>query len=114
MVGAVFDLLLPNLFSGETKPVCANDASTWCGQVWNVTHVSWLAESAGWLVAKPLHILGIVVVAIITRILLHRRIRRLTTPNCKCRMATILLPLRERAPHTLASIVSVPAPLVSG
>ena len=97
---------LPSLFSSETKPVCANDASTWCGQVWNVTHNGWLAASAGWLVAKPLHIAGIVLVAIITRILLHRLIRRLTTQNGKSRMATILRPLRERAPQTLASIVS--------
>lgn len=106
MVGAVLQVLLPSLFVSETKPVCANDASTWCGQVWNVTHNGWLAASAGWLVAKPLHIVVIVVVAIVTRIVLHRLIRRLTTQHGKGRISTILRPLRERSPQALASIVS--------
>lgn len=89
----------------DTKPVCANDASTWCGQVWSITHNSWLATSAGWLVAKPLHIIGIVVVAMVARFLMHRLIRRLTSGG-RSRMASLLRPLRERAPHTLATIVS--------
>jgi len=97
----VFEALL----SSDTKPICANDATTWCGQVWSVTHNSWLAVSAGWLVAKPLHIVGILLVAILARLLMHRLIRRLTTSRGG-RMATILKPLRERAPHTLGSLVS--------
>ncbi len=86
------------------KPTCANDASTWCGQVWNITHNSFLAESAGWLVAKPLNIIAIIVVAVIVRYLMQRLIRRLTTNNGK--MPTILRPLRERAPQTLAALIS--------
>lgn len=100
IVGAVFSglspILINGLFSSDTKPVCANDASTWCGQVWTVTHNAWLANSAAWLVAKPLHIIGIVVVAILARLMLHRLIRRLTSSNGKSRMATMLRPLRER------------------
>jgi small conductance mechanosensitive channel len=87
-----------------TKPSCANDATTWCGQVWNVTHNSWLAASAGWLVAKPLNIIAIVVVALLVRILLHRLIRRLT--SSRGGVPAILRPLRERAPQTLAALVS--------
>ena len=88
----------------DAKPPCANDTSTWCGQVWNVTHNSWLAESAAWLVAKPLNIVGVLVVAFVVRFLLHRLIRRLTTSNGK--VPAVLRPLRERAPQTLAALVS--------
>lgn len=93
--------LLPQL---NQRPTCADNADTWCAQVWNVTHNSWLAESAGWLVAKPLKIVAIVVVAALARWLLHRLIRRLTTSNGK--VPAILRPLRERAPQTLAALVS--------
>jgi moderate conductance mechanosensitive channel len=91
-------------FTTATKPVCADDASTWCGQVWNVTHNSWLATSAGWLVAKPLHIAGILVVAILALLLLHRLIRRLTTNKGK--FPKLLRPLRERAPQQLAVVIA--------
>jgi moderate conductance mechanosensitive channel len=103
----VFDglLLLPHgLLSSSDKPSCADDASTWCGQVWNITHNSWLADSAGWLLAKPLNIIGILLVAAVARLLLRRLIRRLTTTNGNG--PAILRPLRERAPQTLASLVS--------
>jgi small conductance mechanosensitive channel len=92
---------LPN---AAVKPPCADQADSWCAQVWNVTHNSWLAESAGWLVAKPLNIIGVIVVAVVVRLLLGRLIRRLTSP--KGGMPAILRPLRERAPQTLASLVS--------
>jgi moderate conductance mechanosensitive channel len=96
--------VFPEVFTASTKPICANDATTWCGQVWNITHNSWLAVSAGWLVAKPLHIIGILLVAVVARLVLHRLIRRLTTRKGK--FPTILRPLRERAPQMVASIVS--------
>jgi small conductance mechanosensitive channel len=101
-VGAVLQGLSNGLLT-DAKPICANDATTWCGQVWSVTHNSWLAVSAGWLVAKPLHIAGILVVAILARLLLHRLISRLTTNRSQGRLAGLLRPLREHAPHTLAS-----------
>jgi small conductance mechanosensitive channel len=106
MVAAVLLLsVIPGpLAELSQKPSCANDASTWCGQVWNLTHNSFLAASAGWLVAKPLNIVAVIVVAAVVRFLLHRLIRRLTTNKGK--VPTILRPLRERAPQTLASIVS--------
>ncbi|HEX5401577.1 MAG TPA: mechanosensitive ion channel family protein [Pseudonocardiaceae bacterium] len=92
------------MLNADVKPSCADDASTWCGQVWNVTHNSWLAESAGWLLAKPLNILAVVIVAVVVRLLMHRLIRRLTSGTGK--VPLILRPLRERAPQTLASLVS--------
>jgi moderate conductance mechanosensitive channel len=96
----VFEALL----SADTQPTCALDGDTWCGQVWNFTHNAWLANSAGWLLAKPLHIAGILIVAIVARLLLHRVIKRLTTN--KGRIPAMLRPLRERAPQSLASLVS--------
>lgn len=65
-------------FVTNSAPTCATDASSWCGQVWRVTHVNWLAQSANWLVAKPLQILLIVAVALIIRLIAHRMIDRLT------------------------------------
>jgi small conductance mechanosensitive channel len=65
-------------FVTNSAPACATDASSWCGQVWRVTHVNWLAQSANWLVAKPLQILLIVAVALILRLVAHRMIDRLT------------------------------------
>lgn len=92
------------LLNMADKPSCAADASTWCGQVWNITHNSWLAESASWLLAKPLNIIAILVLAFLARWLTHRLIKRLTTTNGK--VPAILRPLRERAPNTLATLVS--------
>jgi small conductance mechanosensitive channel len=102
----LLELVSQKLLNADIKPTCANDASTWCGQVWNVTHNSWLAESAGWLLAKPLNILAIVVVAVVVRVLLRRLIRRLTSGTGDGRVPLVLRPLRERAPQTLASLVS--------
>jgi small conductance mechanosensitive channel len=96
--------VLLGLLNMTDKPSCADDASTWCGQVWNITHNAWLATSASWLLAKPLSILGILVVAGLARYVAHRIIRRLTTTNG--RMPAILRPLRERAPLSLAALVS--------
>jgi small conductance mechanosensitive channel len=88
------------------KPTCADDAGTWCGQVWNVTHNAWLATSASWLIAKPLHILGIVVVAFLARLIAHHLIDRLTVGGDESHLPAILRPLRERAPQALAGLIS--------
>jgi small conductance mechanosensitive channel len=87
------------------QPDCAKDAGTWCGQVWNVTHNAWLAGSANWLVAKPLHIGGVLLVAIIVRLMAHRLTDRLTVSKETDgnRRPTILRPLRER--NSLAAFV---------
>jgi small conductance mechanosensitive channel len=94
-------LKLPSV---SAKPSCATDSSSWCGQVWNITHNAWLANSAAWLLAKPLNIIGVIIVAVLARFLLHRLIRRLTASNGSG--PAVLRPLRERAPQTLAGLVS--------
>ncbi|MFD2421392.1 mechanosensitive ion channel family protein [Amycolatopsis pigmentata] len=86
-------------------PTCINDQGSWCYQVFQVTHNEWLAASAGWLVAKPVKILLIVLVAALVRLLVRRLIDRVTAMphNGKTgrRLPTLLRPLRERAPGIL-------------
>lgn len=71
-----------------------------------LTHSGWLAESAGWLVAKPLTILLILVVAIIIRAIARRMIDRLTRSNGGTKIPALLRPLKERAPQALGTILS--------
>jgi small conductance mechanosensitive channel len=59
----------------DTPPTCAGDK--WCNYVEKLTGNAWLAQGADWLIAKPLAILGLVVVALVARWVLHRLIDRL-------------------------------------
>ncbi|GAB3581651.1 mechanosensitive ion channel [Amycolatopsis endophytica] len=91
-------------------PECINQAGTWCYQVFQITHNEWLAGSANWLIAKPLRIVLILIVAFVVRFLLHKLIERVTTMpradgNGK-KLPTILRPLRERAPDLLGPVVA--------
>lgn len=87
-------------------PDCVNEAGTWCQQVFSLTNNSWLAASADWLVAKPLRILLILVVAFVARFLIRRLIDRLTTlPGDDDKLPALLKPLRERAPEVLGPVV---------
>lgn len=79
--------------------------SGWCDTVYNLTKNEWLAASAGWIVAKPLTILLILVVAFIMRSLARRLIDRLTRASGG-KIPALLRPLRERAPQTLGTLVS--------
>lgn len=91
-------------FSNE-PPECIRDAGSWCQTVYNVTHNEWLAASADWLVAKPLAILLILLVAFLLRFLAKRLIDRLTRGSGD-KTPTLLRPLKERAPQALGVLVS--------
>jgi small-conductance mechanosensitive channel len=85
-------------------PQCIHDPGTWCYEVFQVTHNEWLAASGAWLVAKPLKILLIVLVAMLIRFLLRKLIDRLTSipnGNGRKKLSALLRPLRERAPDLL-------------
>jgi len=84
-------------------PQCINDIGSWCYQVYEVTHNDWLAASAGWLVAKPLKIILIIIVAFLVRWIVRKLIDRVTTiPHTNNRkLPALLRPLRERAPGLL-------------
>ena len=60
---------------------CVDDKATdtFCDRVYGWTGSKGLAESADWLLAKPVAILTIVVIAAVVRMLLHRVIKRLAT-----------------------------------
>ncbi|HEX8347196.1 MAG TPA: mechanosensitive ion channel family protein [Actinoplanes sp.] len=57
----------------------------------------WFATYSYVLVLKPLRIVGIVVIAMLIRYLLHRAIRGLATSTSRAAMPALLKPLRERA-----------------
>jgi small-conductance mechanosensitive channel len=57
--------------------VTDKDSSTLCDQVYDWFGYKWLAESADWLLAKPVAIVTILLIAVAVRFLLHRLIRRL-------------------------------------
>lgn len=86
-------------------PECTREDGTWCQQVWQVTHNEWLAASANWLIAKPLTILLILLVAFVVRYLARRIIDRATRVTGE-KTPTLLRPLRERAPQALGALVS--------
>ncbi|GAB2988718.1 mechanosensitive ion channel family protein [Amycolatopsis acidiphila] len=88
-------------------PQCVNDQGTWCYQVYQLTHNEWLAASAGWLVAKPIKIVLILLVAFLIRLVLRKVIDRVTEipRNNSRRLPALLRPLRERAPDLLGPMV---------
>src|SRR5947209_3261398 len=77
-------------------PACAADATSLCARVWDLTGSPWLAGNAGALVETPARILLVLVVAVVTRLLLHRGIRRLTDRTATGAVPTVLRPLRSR------------------
>lgn len=91
-------------FTSE-PPDCVRDTGSWCQQVWDTTHNAWLAASADWLLARPLKILLILVIAFIVRFLAKRLIDR-AIRGTEGKTPTLLRPLRERAPQALGAIIS--------
>ncbi len=57
--------------------VCAND-NNWCQLVERITHNDGLARASDWLIAKPVKIITLVLIALVVRWLLHRLIDRIT------------------------------------
>ena len=64
------------------------------------THNQWLANSSYLIIVKPIRIIGIVLIAMLIRFLLHRAIRRLTTSTSRASMPALLKPLKERTAAT--------------
>lgn len=83
------------------EPDCATRDGTVCSGVWRLTHQGWLAQAADAVASHGARIVLIVVVALITRFLLHRAIRRLTRMNGG-KVPVVLQPLKEKAATALA------------
>ncbi len=88
------------------EPSDCDPADAWCNTVLDLTGSKWLAQSADWLVAKPLTILLILVVAFVIRALARKLIDRLTRVNGGGKIPALLRPLKERAPQALGTILS--------
>ncbi|WP_243867382.1 mechanosensitive ion channel family protein [Actinophytocola oryzae] len=88
------------------EPPACDTGDNWCNAVYNLTGKHWLAASADWLVAKPLTILLILLVAFVVRAIIRRLIDRLSRVNGGSKLPALLRPLRERAPQTLGTILS--------
>src|SRR4051794_6678296 len=106
MVGPVTDLAQLDIGSLDLEAEPCDPADSWCTAVYNMTHSKWLAQSADWLVAKPLTILLILVIAFVIRGIARRLIDRLTRANSGGKVPALLRPLKERAPQALGSLLS--------
>ncbi|WP_442791363.1 mechanosensitive ion channel family protein [Micromonospora sp. NBC_01739] len=78
------------------SPECLNEIV--CKWVWTNFDSVWFAEGSYWILVKPLRILLILLLAIATRWLVHRTIRRLVRTTSDAGVPTMLRPLRERIP----------------
>jgi small conductance mechanosensitive channel len=85
-------------------PSCVADEG-WCRTIYGWTHNDWLASSAGWLIAKPITIILILIGAFLVRLVCRRLIDRLTRASGGG-IPTLLRPLRERAPQALGTMLS--------
>jgi moderate conductance mechanosensitive channel len=80
----------------DTAPTCtAHDQ--WCLWVDKVTGNAWLAQAANWLIAKPLALLVLVLLALGVRWFLHRVIDRLVRRAAEGLPSPVLRRRRERA-----------------
>src|SRR4051794_4533484 len=88
-------------------PSCAR-ASELCHWVYDQTGNRWLASGSYYLLAKPVTVLVIVLIAIITRYLLHRTINRLVRSTAEGGVPTVLKPLKQRLPSLADATAFVP------
>jgi len=59
----------------DKAATCARD-DRMCHYVENLTGNKWLAQASSWLIAKPLALIGLIIVAVVIRWILHRLIDR--------------------------------------
>jgi moderate conductance mechanosensitive channel len=89
----------PDVFKSiDVTAICQDDVV--CSRVYEWTGNQWLANSSYWVVVKPLRIIGIILLALLIRWLLHRAIQRLTTSTTRASMPALLRPLKEKAAPT--------------
>lgn len=92
--------------ASDSVPSCVTEDSTsLCARLYSWFQVDWLAANAQTLVATPLRILLILVVAGIARALINRGIRRLTERTATGQVPTILKPRRSKDGQSHAQLV---------
>jgi small-conductance mechanosensitive channel len=89
-----------------TLETCEGE-DTWCDIVYEWTGNVWVAQAADWLVAKPVTILLVLLVAFVARWLLHRAIDRVTRHAAEG-LPTPMLKQKARVAeeHTAAVVAS--------
>ena len=85
-----------------TQPDCVKDDGSWCQTVYSWSGNEWLAMYSDLLIAKPLHILLILIGAYLLRWAVHRMITRFMQGNGD-QPPKLLQPLRERKAGTLSA-----------
>src|SRR5215470_7322077 len=91
------------------RPECADQEGTWCQRIYELTNNEWVSRSAEWLIARPVKILLILVIAFTVRHLINRAIDRLTRTTAEGGAPLLLRTLRE-APGAVRAAAS---PLLS-
>ena len=89
----------------DTAPTCTAD-DQWCLWVDKVTGNAWLAQGANWLIAKPLALLVLVLLALGVRWFLHRVIDRLVRRAAEGLPSPVLRRRRERAAQQRPNLVA--------
>ena len=84
----------------EPTPDCQRTSDV-CEYVWQLTGQSWLAESSYYVLAKPVTILGIALLAMLARWLLHRVISKIIGNVSSGGVHGLFNPLREKMPVAL-------------
>jgi moderate conductance mechanosensitive channel len=92
--------------SPSATPDCARTSGL-CQWIYDQTGQKWLASGSYYLLLKPAQIILIILLAMIARYLLHRAINRLVRTTSAGAVPTILRPLKERLPNTLADATTV-------
>jgi moderate conductance mechanosensitive channel len=82
----------------DVSEICKTDVV--CSRVFEWTNNQWLASSSYVAIVKPLRIIGIILIAILIRWLIHRAIDRLTHSTSRASMPALLRPLKERVSAT--------------
>ncbi|HWC79498.1 MAG TPA: mechanosensitive ion channel family protein [Pseudonocardiaceae bacterium] len=86
--------------NSSTDTVCAGQTGHWCGWIHNVTGNSWLAQLGGTVLDPLIGIVIIAAIALITRILVHRLISRLSRRTGRGHLPAMLRPLADKRGHT--------------
>ncbi|QWZ06609.1 mechanosensitive ion channel family protein [Nocardioides panacis] len=89
----------------ETTPTCAS-SDTWCVWVDHLTGNAWLAQAATWLIAKPLALVVLVLLALGIRWFLHRVIDRLVRRAAEGLPSPVLRRRRERTAPQPAALLA--------
>jgi small conductance mechanosensitive channel len=92
--------------SVSPTPDCAK-TSDLCQWIFEQTGQRWLASGSYYLLLKPAQILLIVVLAVVARYVLHRTINRLVRSTTVGSVPTILKPLKERLPSSIAEATTI-------